>query len=201
MSLSRAWLSARRHRSLLSCCRLRGGDGGGGDGLLRRVRRRGGIFRCGVRPAIPAGMRARRMRARTSSEPRGVERARRRWVAARSVSGVERRARARRRRRRRRCAVVVITRTGVAGPYTHESRHLLISNASHMYNERNRLTRQVSRAPLAPRAPRHRRVLSRPHKRVVLVERAPVRLGTLHEFSHRIVPLEPVRFRGPEQHV
>jgi len=80
-------------------------------------------------------------------------------------------------------------------------RHLLISNASHMYNERNRLTRQVSRAPLAPRAPRHRRVLSRPHKRVVLVERAPVRLGTLHEFSHRVVPLEPVRFRGPEQHV
>jgi len=33
------------------------------------------------------------MRARASSEPRGVERARRRWVAARSVSGVERRAR------------------------------------------------------------------------------------------------------------
>ena len=104
-------------------------------------------------------------------------------------------------RRVRRRGGVVITRTGVAGPYTHESRHLLISNASHMYNERNRLTRQVSRAPLAPRAPRHRRVLSRPHKRVVLVERAPVRLGTLHEFSHRVVPLEPVRFRGPEQHV
>ena len=107
---------------------------------------------CGVRPAIPAGMRARRMRARTSSEPRGVERARRRWVAARSVTGVSNaRARARRRRRRRRCAVVVITRTGVAGPYTHESRHLLISNASHMYNERNRLTRQKMLA--AGRAP------------------------------------------------
>jgi len=52
-------------------------------------------------------------------------------------------------RRVRRRGGVVITRTGVAGPYTHESRHLLISNASHMYNERNRLTRQVSRAPQA----------------------------------------------------
>ena len=42
----------------------------------------------GVRPAIPAGMRAPRMRARASSEPRGVEHPRRRWAAAGSVSGV-----------------------------------------------------------------------------------------------------------------
>ena len=273
MSLSRAWLSARRHRSLLSCCRLRGGDGGGGDGLLRRVRRRGGVFRVRRAARHPRGHacaanaracveRAARGRARAPSLVRRalgygslerardgddggggggyVRRVRRRGgvfrvrraarhprghaCAANARACLERAARgrarapslgrralgfgcqttsarARRRRRRRRCAVVVFTRTGVAGPYTHESRHLLISNASHMYNERNRLTRQVSRAPLAPRAPRHRRVLSRPHKRVVLVERAPVRLGTLHEFSHRVVPLEPVRFRGPEQHV
>ena len=40
MSLSRAWLSARRHRSLHSCCRLTRGDGR----LLRRVQRRGGVF-------------------------------------------------------------------------------------------------------------------------------------------------------------
>ena len=142
---------------------------------------------------------------RAQTTPRrddGVRRPARPAAGARRVRGRSRPpSPVRRRRRRRRSAVVVITRTGVAGPYTHESRHLLISNASHMYNERNRLTRQVSRAPLAPRAPRHRRVLSRPHKRVVLVERAPVRLGTLHEFSHRVVPLEPVRFRGPEQHV
>ena len=166
-----------------------------GGGLLRHVRRVGAPSGRGVLPAIAAHMRTRRVRARASSEPRGVKHVRRLSVAVGWVSGVHDE------RRRRRRAVVVFGRTGVAGPYTHESRHILISNASHMYNERNRLTRQVSRAPLAPRAPRHRRVLSRPHKRVVLVERAPVRLGTLHEFSHRVVPLEPVRFRGPEQHV
>ena len=209
MSLSRAWLSARRHRSLLSCCRLRGGDGGGGDGLLRRVRRRGGVFWVRRAARHPRGHacaanarayleRAARGRARAPSLGRralgygSLERARDGDDGGGGGGYV---------RRVRRRGGVVITRTGVAGPYTHESRHLLISNASHMYNERNRLTRQVSRAPLAPRAPRHRRVLSRPHKRVVLVERAPVRLGTLHEFSHRVVPLEPVRFRGPEQHV
>jgi len=42
----------------------------------------------GVLPVIAALMRTRRMRARASSEPRGVEHPRRRWVAAGPVSGV-----------------------------------------------------------------------------------------------------------------
>ena len=202
-SSSRASLSARRHRSLFSYCRLTGGDGGGGGGYVRRVRRRGGVFQA-RRTARHRHAHACAANARAYLERAARGRARVPSLGrAGSVSGVnDERARARRRRRRRRrCAVVVFTRTGVAGPYTHESRHLLISNASHMYNERNRLTRQVSRAPLAPRAPRHRRVLSSSHERVVLVESTPVRLGSLHEFLHRMVPLELVCFRGPEQHV
>jgi hypothetical protein len=51
--------------------------------------------RRGVLPVIATRMRARRMRARTSSEPRGVECACRRLVAAGSVFVFEQRTRAR----------------------------------------------------------------------------------------------------------